>query len=856
MSSGDPTLRDRLRLASLRSQLPGQASSVSVFLPEEVHQLVEQAAVCSLSVDPATRKQAFMTVADLVAVEAQNLDQLAVYGMQLVLARLGNFPGRNQLAVELAQGSSLAFQGQPNLLDLETICHLSLNTVQVGNSGDLALTDYQRRIYRTLRSGASVSFSGPTSAGKSFVLGLDLVRRVSDAPSTIVFLVPTRALLRQVADNVHGWLRASGLDVPVRTTPIPVVHNGVPRPTIFVLTQERLLSLIGSLDGRVAISDVFVDEAQGIGDGGRGVLLQYSLEELLKNAPDIRLHFAAPAIDNPGYFFDLFASNQQRAVIEGDISPVGQNLILVTQVPGRPRELSFHCPELGETASIGSLVSPENPPKTIGARMAFFASLIGAKTGPTIIYANGQSEAITIARALVSNGAAGDVHPIAAKAGDRLAEYIHPEYAPAELLGKGIGVHFGNMPTVARGAIETCFRSGHLKFLVATSTLLQGVNLPARNIIMRKPRRGKGNPLSKMDFLNLAGRAGRLTIDFTGNVWLIDPGVEEAARLLGETPVLAAAATQSLMGDGGAGVRALLSDSDAKIEGVHVEDIVPLVGRLYRDVVLRKQDIAGSFKGMKVQTSGATATEATLRALVATLPHEIYTRNPAVLPRSLEELYLELKGMESLGDMVPCVPDSENQDAFYRHLAAAIRVTERVIGRNPSATQYKYYAWLANKWVSSKTLRFIIERSIEHERAQATKAGRVPKSAGTIIDGVIQDIEQVVRFRLVKHLRAFYDVLRRVLQERGDADLAHHMPQTHLFLEIGTYDQHVVRLVGLGLTRSASIMLGKPTFFSLDDDDAEVVGRIIDAARLIDAKRDRGLTEEVLGLFGYPDQKV
>ena len=44
------------------------------------------------------------------------------------------------------------------------------------------------------------------------------------------------------------------------------------------------------------------------------------------------------------------------------------------------------------------------------------------------------------------------------------------------------------------------------QYLVCTSTLLEGVNLPAKSIIIRKPTRGQGNPLNQNDFWNLAGR--------------------------------------------------------------------------------------------------------------------------------------------------------------------------------------------------------------------------------------------------------------------------------------------------------------------------------------------------------------
>ena len=54
------------------------------------------------------------------------------------------------------------------------------------------------------------------------------------------------------------------------------------------------------------------------------------------------------------------------------------------------------------------------------------------------------------------------------------------------------------------------------------STLLQGVNLPAKNIFIFAPEKGHLKPLQSTDFWNLAGRAGRLLREFCGNIFLID----------------------------------------------------------------------------------------------------------------------------------------------------------------------------------------------------------------------------------------------------------------------------------------------------------------------------------------------
>jgi hypothetical protein len=112
-------------------------------------------------------------------------------------------------------------------------------------------------------------------------------------------------------------------------------------------------------------------------------------------------------------------------------------------------------------------------------------------------------------------------------------EAIHPKYALAETVLHGVGFHYGDMPTLLRKTLEEQFDSGVLNYLISTSTLLHGVNLPARNLFLYRPFKGANRPLGSVDFWNLAGRAGRLGREFAGNVFLIDYDSWDSEPLFG-----------------------------------------------------------------------------------------------------------------------------------------------------------------------------------------------------------------------------------------------------------------------------------------------------------------------------------
>ncbi|KAI9838157.1 MAG: hypothetical protein M1837_002619 [Sclerophora amabilis] len=102
-----------------------------------------------------------------------------------------------------------------------------------------------------------------------------------------------------------------------------------------------------------------------------------------------------------------------------------------------------------------------------------------------------------------------------------------PEWLLQALL-RGIGVHHAGMNRKYRQVVEMFFRSGFLRVVIATGTLSLGINMPCATVVFS----GDSVFLTALNFRQAAGRAGRRSFDYLGNVVFQNISTEKACRLL------------------------------------------------------------------------------------------------------------------------------------------------------------------------------------------------------------------------------------------------------------------------------------------------------------------------------------
>lgn len=85
----------------------------------------------------------------------------------------------------------------------------------------------------------------------------------------------------------------------------------------------------------------------------------------------------------------------------------------------------------------------------------------------------------------------------------------------------GIGVHHGLIPKYLQKEIIKLFNDGYIDVLISTTTITEGVNTSAKNLIVTLAKKGNKS-LRKFDAKNIAGRAGRFLQHYTGRVFVSD----------------------------------------------------------------------------------------------------------------------------------------------------------------------------------------------------------------------------------------------------------------------------------------------------------------------------------------------
>lgn len=383
---------------------------------------------------------------------------------------------------------------------------------QIPGQTNISFVGKQDVIFNSLGNELN-SFSAPTSMGKTFLIEKYIEFKVkSGSIGNFAITVPSRALITEVKSRIIDDLGTSLSENHYRVISHPeeywLDYGG---NFIFVMTPERLSALISQNPG-IRFINLFIDESQKTTETTSRSIFYYEIFDQIKawNKPP-KVTFAAPLVPNPGVFKQLFDTSKEEKGLQITESPVTQVKIIFD----RYAKEALIYDDLNKKATI--IDRFKGTPSVSEIVLGMLKTLKGSRCN--LVYygskKNAISDAVVVGRQLP------ELHnPKLNELADYISRKIHPEYILVDLVRKGLAFHTGELPINVRIKIEEACRKGLLKLVFCTSTLLEGVNLPADNIFVTTLHNGKGK-LSRLDFLNLIGRVGRLGHSIIGNVFLI-----------------------------------------------------------------------------------------------------------------------------------------------------------------------------------------------------------------------------------------------------------------------------------------------------------------------------------------------
>lgn len=447
-----------------------------------------------------------------------------------ILASIGFSPSNQMLDESLRTEGTYSPIG--SYLDKLKIIASELQNQVIVYGKPYTLTAFQTDLWKAIDESSLLGVSAPTSAGKSFLIYLKVLDLLSQGCSRFVYVVPTLSLINQVSSDISKLLRRHNID------PIQVLNSFDEKLDrfIYVITQERAIAMLSS--GKLSNLDLLiVDEVQNLervaNEGeDRSKILYDVLIDVRNDVSVKKIILSGPRLKNIGNLgFRIFGDLSSEKTTEAppvlsltySISKVGYKYYLNQYTPIFESPFQLVIKNDAHIHGLNQSLYNDAFNEYLHRTLSCLNDDVNVVFSPT----SGQARKSAKAYAKFKSPS----HEESLRSiGAYFRESVHPRYELASIVESGVAYHTGKTPMHVRMTIEHATAKKLITTLFCTTTLMQGINLPTNNVIVRNPylftrRRGCDSAsLSPYEFANLRGRAGRLLIDFIGRTIVLDEG--------------------------------------------------------------------------------------------------------------------------------------------------------------------------------------------------------------------------------------------------------------------------------------------------------------------------------------------
>jgi len=327
-----------------------------------------------------------------------------------------------------------------------------------------------------------IVYVAPTSFGKSSVI-VDYIRAHQRSDTKTAIIVPTKSLLMQT----YRMIRKAGLGRRLITH--DEMFQGEPS-FIAILTQERCLRLLAKTN--ISFDLLFIDEAHNLFEGdSRSILLSRVVTQNTRRNPDQRVIYLSPLIDEA-----INVQTRPDQPIEFYTVPFNVK---------EPDIFEFRYDK--KKYQYNRFVNAFYPLKKYSD---IFHYILQHARYKNFLYCRRPIHVEQLAQELARELPSISISPALQTLIRTLKNEVHELFYLVGLVEQGVIYLHGKMPDIIKEYLESKFNVlPELRYVIANSVILEGVNLPIDNLYILNTHDLHGKELT-----NLIGRVNRLNTIF------------------------------------------------------------------------------------------------------------------------------------------------------------------------------------------------------------------------------------------------------------------------------------------------------------------------------------------------------
>ncbi len=408
--------------------------------------------------------------------------------------------------------------------------------------------------------GESAIVQMPTSAGKTKATELILRSAfLAERVSLAIIIAPFRALCHEIKNSLVEAFHNETTKVDELSDALQTdfeIAELLGHQQILVVTPEKLLYVLRHAPELAAHVGLLVfDEGHQFDSGTRGITYELLLTSLRSMIPEGTQKVLISAVISNAEAVGEWLNGEPKTVDGQNLLPTHRSVAFASFIdlkgaairtgwmkyvnPESPEDLEYFVPQVIDKIKLErkkgeSLTKPKYfPNPTEGREIAIFLGLKLVSKGAVAIFCGRKDTASGLCELAAERFSR--KLPLAAPSDfsdqDEISRLIYlintnlGSESPSAISARiGIFSHHGNTPHGIRLAVEHAMRLESIRFVICTSTLAQGVNLPIRYLIVTSVYQGLER-IKVRDFHNLIGRAGRAGMHTEGSVLFADPVV-------------------------------------------------------------------------------------------------------------------------------------------------------------------------------------------------------------------------------------------------------------------------------------------------------------------------------------------